>query len=387
MMDKTWRFDPLDTLFFRDGKPIDPGESGWLESSFPPLPSTMQGVIRTRILTEFTKDFLYDKKSKNWDSTDNSVDLTKEIGKACQSEDLGKLRLSGPFLVHNEERLYPLPLDICETMDGELVFMAPSAEPTPCDLGNLHLPSASVPTRPLDGAFITENDMEQALSGNIPKLKNLRFLFPPDDRDVKGENILADKEYRIGLARDNARRTHLDGHLYAVSPVRLREGLSFEVDVDNIDSKLQALDSTIQRIGGEGKLTGISITDRHQFAYPDLGDEIDNSEGCFKLVLLTPARIKGGNGWLPDNFEDMEFELLSACIGKALRNGGWNMAKRCSKDMVSYVPAGSVYFLKAKNIKGEDLIKKLRTFRLGDETRLGYGQFLVGTWQREVKDV
>jgi CRISPR-associated protein Cmr3 len=49
-MSVLWRFTPLDTLFFRDGRPFNAGETVWLESLFPPSGRTLQGVIRSAII-------------------------------------------------------------------------------------------------------------------------------------------------------------------------------------------------------------------------------------------------------------------------------------------------------------------------------------------------
>ena len=393
-MYKTWCFNPADTLFFRGGKPFEAGESGWLESFFPPSPHTIQGIIRTRILSEFTNNFEYNNDG-TWRCAVGNLDLSAEIGKAGQSENLGKLKLSGPFLTYHGERLYPLPLDIVHNKAG-LTSLTPSSESIECDLGKVRLPATDrLGVKNFSEVYINGDDLIKALLGVPLSGAKLYYLFPPEGKEEASLNILADRESRIGLARDNAQRTCLEGHLYAVSLIRPRENVGVEVDISGIDDKLQELGTTIQRIGGEGKLSEISIKNElpPQIVIPDLAAKIDENKGCFKLVFVTPARFKG-NGWLFDGFvknandgwqgtlEGLTCRLISACVGKAQKTGGWNMAegKKCPKDLAAYVPAGSVYFLQA-DIKGVDIIKGLQTGQIGEEKPLGFGQFFIGTWE------
>ncbi len=43
-------FEPLDTLFFRDGRPFNQGEgNGGVESLFPPSPTTLVGAARVAL--------------------------------------------------------------------------------------------------------------------------------------------------------------------------------------------------------------------------------------------------------------------------------------------------------------------------------------------------
>ncbi len=399
-MDKTWRFNPLDTLFFRDGMSIEPGESGWLESIFPPTPATMQGAIRTRMLAKFTKDFAH--KDGKWLCTEDDLDLNLEIGAPGDFKTIGRLKLSGPFLVYKDKRLYPAPLDLVKTEkekkenEDKFTYLVPAENPIKCDLGDIRLPvTKGKDVKTLEGVYLTEDDMKKALLGEPLKENNLHlyYLFEPEDKSVNKEDVLADKEYRIGLARDNSKRTALDGHLYAISPVRVREDVLLEVDVGDVDERLQKFADTIQRFGAEGKLAGI-YTDKQQetFNISGLADKIDKSGGCFKLVLVTPAKFGEDGKWLPNGFKKDDQDgwtgelngipcnLISACIGKPQKFGGWDFVKGYPKPMESYVPAGSVYFFKtAADV--QEVMEKLKGFRLGEETALGYGQFLLGTWE------
>ena len=41
------QIDPLDTLFFRNGKPFTMGEETWADAVFPPYPSVVYGALRS----------------------------------------------------------------------------------------------------------------------------------------------------------------------------------------------------------------------------------------------------------------------------------------------------------------------------------------------------
>ena len=41
------KINPLDTLFFKDGKPFSMGEETWASGLFPPYPGVIYGAIRT----------------------------------------------------------------------------------------------------------------------------------------------------------------------------------------------------------------------------------------------------------------------------------------------------------------------------------------------------
>ena len=65
------KLDPLDTLFFRDGKPFSMGEETWGNCIFPPSPSVIYGALRTAYFSNHI-DLLEKANTKN-DPTSNLV--------------------------------------------------------------------------------------------------------------------------------------------------------------------------------------------------------------------------------------------------------------------------------------------------------------------------
>ena len=91
---------PLDTLFFRTGKPFTMGEDTWAESLFPPYPSTLYGAIRSFLIfqREGLKAFINGKYKDDIGTPDKK----------------GFLKIKGPLLSKNSELFFPAPLDLAK---------------------------------------------------------------------------------------------------------------------------------------------------------------------------------------------------------------------------------------------------------------------------------
>lgn len=234
---KRWKIEPLDTLFFQGGQPFNAGESGYIESLFPPSPETAQGLIRTSILYRHARNLTGYMNGTDGSATINGVDLDlfSEIGRP--ESGVGKLRLQGPFPMKQGELLFPVPLDVVRTSQGHLLFLQPTKDPRLCDLGSVRLPIADgVGLKVLEGAWVTARQMKQLLEGTLPseaiiheKLSEgflRKTIFHSKQREAE---TLFVAEPRVGIARNNATRTAKEGHLYVVSLLRLREGVEFAV--------------------------------------------------------------------------------------------------------------------------------------------------------------
>jgi len=51
------RIRPLDTFFFRDGKPFSRGQETWADGIFPPSPSILYGALRAIYFSEYPDEF------------------------------------------------------------------------------------------------------------------------------------------------------------------------------------------------------------------------------------------------------------------------------------------------------------------------------------------
>jgi CRISPR-associated protein Cmr3 len=353
-MSVLWRFTPLDTLFFRDGQPFNAGETVWLESLFPPSGRTLQGVIRSAIVEYSGMDW---KTYHNVCKTPDDNPLVKAIGNA---ETLGNMRLSGPFLMRDDDWLFPVPLDLFHAKQG-YGLLAPSATLVECDLGKIHLPAGKGEGLKIqEGKYVTSQAMVDLLAGRTTALPSIWKLFADDPKEG---DALADLEPKVGLERDNALRKHKEGRLYSIALVRLREHVQLAVAVSGLPRDLQPTGPLIQRLGGEGKLAQVIIGELPSWPImPRLVAK--DGKFRFKLVLTTPAYFK--ECWRPDGFvreigqgwrgtlrasttahgtlELTGVTIIFACIGKTVRIGGWNLMYDKPRSLEGFVPAGSVYF-------------------------------------------
>lgn len=398
---KLWRFAPLDTLFFRDGRPFNAGETVWLNSQFPPSGRTLQGAIRSAIVEYSGMDWTsYYAACKPENAASNPL---KSIGNA---QDLGEMRLSGPFLLRDSEWLLPVPMDLVYSKsEKRYSLLAPSAQPVECDLGKVRLPQASVKgLKTQEGRYVRGAVMAELLAGqtgNFPSKPSASLwkLFADNPDDPEEKDALADLEPKVGLGRDNALRRHKEGMLYSIATVRLREGVTLMMVVAGIDEKLHPSGPLIQRLGGEGKLAKVSISNPP--TWPMMPTLIAKAGKLrFKLVLTTPAYFK--ECWRPDGFalrenvgwqgswptitanqETIELAdviLVSACIGKTIRIGGWDLAANAPRPLEGFVPAGSVYFCEI-DAGQMDNVAALHGGHIGLYREYGFGHVLVGTWE------
>lgn len=378
-----WRFEAMDSLFFRDGRPMNVGESAWVDSGFPPSGQSLQGAIRTAILEHSGVNIESFQQGK-------LGDLNKEIGD-CNS--LGNMSLTGGFLESQGKLVFPVPLDVVINDKHSFGLLKPLENGIESDLGGIQLPAISeAGYKPIGEKFIRSSALENILAGNIETLKK-DHLFSMIAETRSEQNALCDREYKIGLARNNKTRTAKEGMLFAIAPLRPRDGIRIAVQVDGVRKSTQPKSGFVQKLGGEGKLARVEISDK-PLAFPE-SPKMNRSDGKvrFKLVFTTPA-LMPLHGWLPANFKastdrqilmrwcgalgECEVDIVSACIGKPVKIGGWNLALRRSEDLRAFIPAGSVYF--CETTASPDRVKKLHGLKIGERTEYGYGHVLIGTW-------
>ena len=90
---------PLDTLFFRDGKPFNKGEETWADAIFPPFPATIYGALRTAYFNEHIEIF---EKLKREEKLNTVNDPTTE------------LKINNIFIKADSDYLFKCPQNILE---------------------------------------------------------------------------------------------------------------------------------------------------------------------------------------------------------------------------------------------------------------------------------
>lgn len=406
-----WQFDPLDTWFFREERGFDASGSNELSSLFPPPARTVAGAIRTLIGERQGVDWA------QFAASGECADLKAIIG---LGDDLGALRLTGPYPLLDGERLYPVPLHLLGK-DDAYRFLAPGS-PVRCDLGvtpplipdsslprgkgaetpipsgesgergwgegrtvqttrilSVKLPALADPlpgAKPLEQGWLTRDNLQRVLRGQPPQ--------PPtaviDARDLYAE------EPRLGIARNNARRTGIDGLLYQTRHLRPRAGLAIGVGVQGLPSDWQPVKGMV-RLGGEGRASAVS-----NGAPPASPIPPAPPDNRLLLMLLTHADF--GRDWFPPGFraEDREgvrvwrgeirgvaLTIECAVIGKAAREGGWDLVTERPRPVKSLIPAGSVYFCTVAG-DAQAAVQALQGQRLGHDRALGRGELAIGIW-------
>ena len=379
-MTTTLQLDAMDTLFFRDSRPMNAGESAWIESMFPPTGRTLQGAIRTAIL-----DYI----EESYESFQSNEQLVEEIGDA---HSLGLLELTGPWFKQQDTIYFPAPLDLVKNQDDEYQLLTPSKTPIECDLGNVHLPAVEGSGyKAQESKYISNIGMQTLLEGTINN--DISKQITKRVNDTPAETALADREPKVGLARNNQTRTNREGMLFAIAPIRPRQGVSLCINIENLPQGKFPTNPLLQRLGGEGKLShieSIAPLTMPSACMNEIGNEVR-----FKMVLTTNA-LMPNQGWLPDGFQltttsdgtaqtwqgnisGICLEIITACIGKTVKQGGWDHQNHQSRPLQSFVPAGSVYYCKCSK-EDKQKIHALHGCKIGNETEYGFGHILIGQW-------
>ena len=318
------KIDPMDTLFFRDGKPFTMGEDTWASGIFPPYPSVIYGALRSAYFSDHINEFK--KVNERDDPTRN-------------------LKIKGIYFSegNNKNNIYlPLPND-CVHKKGnaeDRVTVLPMAELTGV--------KSSCPTQYVMKSKITEK-VENVDGGLINLISLEEYLECTKDSFSSilktAERILP--EPKIGISINEETGTTEEGKLYRVDMRRLKnkrgESLSVIIDFEGLNLP----ESGMMKLGGEGKAVSY-----HKLGPIDLSiGNLGYDKNIFKLYLSTPAIFR--KGWLPEwvdeknlvgEYQKLKLKLLTASLGKTISIGGFDMKARKPKPMHKAVPAGSVYY-------------------------------------------
>lgn len=355
-MSATYSFavEAIDTLMFRDGRPFNQSDAGAgvARSIFPPYPPTLVGAVR--MLLACQSGF---ENGGSWPKAELGDGVDWRSG-----GQLGKLRFSAPLVLRDGVPLFPVPLFVALAAD-EVVRLRPGAVRS-CDLGpSVRLPE---PEKNVTGLKLVENQwldgkaMTKLLAGETVAKKDL----------VKAADLW-ESETRIGIGRDRENRVVNTGQLYLASHVRPRTDVSLGISVSELNKAPRR--STLQALAGEHRMAEFSVL-QPPLALPAAPK--DFPRGNYFVVLLSPAILDVlpmPNG----NLDRLPGKVVSACLGKPVRIGGWDSLRKQPIAMTEAVPAGSVWFLSGRETKA---IAALNGTHIGRATEWGFGQILVGKW-------
>lgn len=345
---------PLDTQFYRDGRPFDAGVESAGRSNFLPYPRTLYGALRASILS----------RHSDWQNWPISEEVQAVIGR--NRNKFGSLSIRGPVLAKdlsgdltNICPLYSIPRDLVKTKDSRVcLLLNPLMNKPLSNSANFQYdgvypcsPVSEEHVEEIEGYFLSHDYLIRYLIGRFPQEKDKIIL-------ERAKNIFQ-FEPRLGIGLNSKTRTAKVNLLYSVNHLRMDDNVGLVVDVDNHNDLLP--EKGLLRLGGDSRpveYTKIEDEDGEQIM-EDVGKMI-TQEGRFKVYFITPAIFKNGwypdflstqNGYLEGNLPDtsLRVRLAGACVGRAIPVGGFDIKKKHPKEIQKAVPAGSVYFFQFIN--------------------------------------
>lgn len=371
---KAYSLSPVDSWFFRDGRPFNQGEKAQMDvqSIFPPFATTVVGAIRAALA-----------RSLGWKGRGNwPAEIKAKLG---DGQNLKPLTFQGPYLIRRMkgsiEPLYPAPLNILgkapsdEEKSWTFSNLSPIKKGINCDLGeNVRLPAAknAAGKKSLYGFFLTQEDMVRALHGD-------------DQQKIKpipGKSLW-ELEYSVGIERDYLKRTAKEGAIYSARKVRLCREIALAMHVSGLDTEME-LPATLL-LGGESRMAY-----SEPLARPiDLigAPALEPSGGIIRFTVthITPAYFDGGLPGPGEKFSGIPgAKVISACLERPLRIGGWNSAtsQKGPIPLKPFIPPGSTWFCEAEAGYVEK-IRRLNGCHIAACTDFGFGQILIGSWKED----
>jgi CRISPR-associated protein Cmr3 len=363
---------PIDTWFFRDGTPFDMGASpqSGVVGVFPPNPPTVAGAIRAALALQ-----------NGWDGR---ARWSREIGAVLGDgpENLGRLQLTGPFVLHGGAPVFPMPRHILGRFGDEsrwlpASMLQPGTATALSDLGaSVRLPELApgvedpASLAPAARHWITLVGLQRILQGGLP-----------GGDDILREDDLWAGEPRVGIARESTSRTVADGALYSTRHVRLRTSVSIGVEVDGVPATWKSPAGSVLPFGGESRLAACEAWETKATVKLDI--PIGES-GTVVLVALTPLLLER-DAVRGRSILIRGVRIVSACADRSLRIGGWDSLRRAPLPLRNAVGPGSTLFCE---VESPDALRKGITgglLRVGATTAAGFGLCAVGNapaWER-----
>lgn len=366
------RLDPLDVLFFRDGRPF--GAANRVEGGLP-NPQTLAGAVRTAMLGHYGmrgadfKDF-HSRMQKGATAVEALAEIRPEAAW------VGSTRFRGPWIglkvgKDRVEPLLPQPMTTVKPKDETgKVFLRSK----PLDEGVL--PGWDGPLLPLwkkgrpDGkatrGLLTLTALRSFLQGDDVSLEQ---LYKPDE--------LFGHDNRVGIAVNKDTLTSEEGQIYGIRMLALKPaaGLKDETRAEapvclyaemqpgaGAPAELPGLG--LLPLGGEGRYVGVKSVKAQ--AWPTAGAV----QGRSLLYLATPAVFPGG-GTLP-SVNGLTVKAAASSAPSAV--SGWDVAANGPRPTRFAIPAGAVYFVEAA---GPDFDSLCSDAALAQE---GWGFALQGKW-------
>ncbi|GAB4246435.1 MAG: hypothetical protein Kow00109_22540 [Acidobacteriota bacterium] len=403
-------FEPVDTWFFRDARPMQAGAGSGGHGARWPLPTTLYAAVRTALLDAAghlpagkTEPVLRHRKGG---VVEARVGTTR----------FDHVRLWGGLPWAGGKLYFPTPLDLAPVATSAAGgWGCLPRGPLAGAAGATNLPA---PWLHAVGAYVAPS--KEALPSWVPYDFLERYLRGDGAPwPIPEEVRLWVSEHRFGIQISPETRTVVERAFYAAEHLRLAEGVGLWAalaagEAPELDAVAAAWRrGTLLTLGGEGRLARVrSLTGLDLPALQVRGTRI-------KWVLATPAVFAGGwrPGWVAEEdgrvklkdvparqpgesrgdwrarvreAKEIGARLVAVCAGKPVAFSGWDLLGKGGAEAGAgaprttrlAVPAGSVYYFEADD---EEQARALAAALHGSchsdelgEKGLGWG--LCGTW-------
>lgn len=359
--------DPLDVLFFRDGRSFGPGQRG---RGGLPLPQTLAGAIRTRLWEGLGIDF--GKLRERLHSGATPIDAARQSLDPPHAW-AAAISVRGPWLARTgtdkpADVFVAAPADLArrgkKSDSGEIIRLRPVV-PAPSfwpPQAGAEVPLWHNESQPIERAtgWLDTQGLKTFLDGGVPQ------------KLVKDHELFG-WENRTGIAVDPEKNCAEDHMLYSVRLLRLKPGVCLYAEVElpeggAPDVAARAL-AGVMPLGGEGRKVELRACRPHEWPKT-------NKEGRGSLALLvTPGIFRNADPRLPD--ASGWSEVLTAAVPGAVAVSGWDLSRGKPKPVCQAIMAGSVYYYGARKSAEGQWIKLCKN---QEDCALGYGLALKGAW-------
>ncbi|MBM4459506.1 MAG: hypothetical protein FJ011_17405 [Chloroflexi bacterium] len=377
----TWLFiEPADVWLFRDGKPFDAGSDHRARSLFPPNPTTMQGVIRSKLLMASGVPLpAYARKDPAAQAVAGQIGCPADrppfalrgpfIARGARDPNSGKVRQVAAYL--------PLPADVVQISQQYHILQPLRDSPF----------RANWPQDGLLPLWLRTNQPIKEAAGWLAwdaLVACLKGVSPTPDQVLKDERLFV-HESRFGVGIDSRMKRPEEGLLYQVEFARPRQeiGLLVEVDDSKLSAKIQFPADGLTSIGGESRGGRYEIV---SFAPPANPWPQPENDGKTRLRLYFSTPTWFAQGWQAADWGNWlsgtNLRLVSAAVRRVQSIGGARIDTESQrgnfqKAMYRYVPAGSVFFFEAD---GPITYTGTPVTDGPDDGQIGFGQVLAGKW-------
>jgi len=343
--------EPLDVLFFRDGRPFDAAAR---VITGLPAPQVLVGAVRTVLLEKYGCNFvdLGMKQKKGISFADALPESLRWIA---------DLRFRGPWLAKiptRDSQMIPdvfLPMPNTVHTDkkraGDVVrVLRPLAELPPGWCESLR-PLWLNGTEPTDLAtgFIDAIGLADFLNNRTPAKRNLHL-----------SSEFFEFDHRTGIGIDMTRMVTGDGEIFGIGLLSMKSEFGFYAEVE---LPIKIRDDPFAGIefvafGGEGKRARLKTVS--QFNFPSA----TSTPASKRFLLLTTPCLASGGG-VPTQLTN----CIAAAVNSPVAFSGWDIARSAPKPTRFAIPAGSVYFFDTIDLPNPNLTDEL-----------GFGCYLEGVW-------